>query len=115
MSEETYYSKNREKYLAKAKEYRNAHKENYQAYWKEYYLKHKAELLKKRAEYARKHKETIYQKNRTVYYPRHQAKKKGEVVEPLPPSVPTPRSVPVEVPPLPPIVISRGIHTVSFD
>ena len=83
MSEEnpTYYQLNREKQLALAKQYREDNKEKYKVYWKTYYLAHKTELLEKRKQYARKNKEKIYEKNRTVYYPKHQQKKKEELIE----------------------------------
>lgn len=75
---ETYYQRNREKCLARANEYRTKNKEKYQVYWKTYYMKKKQEILEKRKEYARKNKEYIYQRNRTVYYPKHYAKKKAD-------------------------------------
>ena len=75
---ETYYQRNREKCLARANAYREEHKEKYQQYWKTYYEKKKQDILTQRKEYARKNKDKIYERNRTVYYPRHYAKKKGD-------------------------------------
>ena len=82
MSEETktYYERNREKQLAQAKQYRDKNKARYTAYWKTYYLANKTKLLEKRKQYARDNKEKIYEKNRTVYYPKHQQKKKDEPI-----------------------------------
>lgn len=74
---ETYYSRNREKCLARATEYREKNKEKYQVYWKTYYEKKKQELLEKRKEYARNNRDKIYERNRTVYYPRNYAKVKA--------------------------------------
>ena len=73
----TYYQRNRERCLAKAKEYRTKHKEKYQQYWKTYYEKKKQELMKKRMEYAKKNRDKIYERNRTIYYPKHYAKVKA--------------------------------------
>ena len=112
MSEETqsYYQRNKERQLALAKVYREKHKEKYRTYWQTYYLANKQSLLEKRKEYARKNRDRIYQKNRTVYYPRHQAKKKNEVPPPLPevlsPTVPLPQWT---------LIVSHGDHSVSFD
>ena len=108
--DQTYYQKNRERQLALAKEYQKNNKEKAKRYWASYYATHKTELLAKRKEYARNNKDRIYRKNRTVYYPRHQKKKKGEPVEPLPPVLnPT-----VEIP-ASSLIVSRGDHVVSFD
>lgn len=113
MSEEkeSYYSRNRDKQLALATAYRNAHKEQYKQYWKTYYEKNKSVLLKKRAQYARKNKEKIYYKYKTIYYPRHQQKNKNQIQDPVPATAPET----TEVPSLPPILIFRGNHTVSFE
>jgi hypothetical protein len=40
----------------------------------------------KHREYVRKNKDRINAKQRAVYYPRHQSKKKGEVVTPIVPA-----------------------------
>ena len=82
----TYYQKNKEKCLAQAKEYNLQNKEKQKEYWHTYYLKNKAALIKKRVAYAKKHKQRIYEKNRTVYYPRHHQKKQGLTQDPLVPS-----------------------------
>jgi hypothetical protein len=112
MTEETqtYYQRNKERQLALAKLYRDKNREKYREYWKAYYQENKQSLLEKRKEYARKNRDRIYQKNRTVYYPRHQAKKKNAPPEPLPevlsPTVHLPQWT---------LVVSRGDHLVSFD
>lgn len=106
---ETYYAKNREKQLALANKYRETHKQQQKEYWQKYYLDHKDELRIKRREYARKNAERIREKHRTIYYPRHQAKKKQDVVE-----APVELNPTVEVPAWT-MIVSKGNHMVSFD
>lgn len=116
---ETYYSQNRQRQLALAKEYRAKNKEKYKNYWASYYMLHKQELIKKRTEYAKNHKEEIYEKARTIYYPRHAAKKKqlregNTVVET--PVVVTPVVVTPEIElPRYQILVSKRDVTVTFD
>jgi hypothetical protein len=78
---QTYYQRHREHLLALAKVYRETRKEQMKMYWKKYYQEKKDILREKHRLYAQKNAETIKQKHRTIYYPRHQAKTKAEVVE----------------------------------
>jgi hypothetical protein len=104
----TYYQINREKQLAQANLYQKSHRDQAKVYWKTYYLKNKEALKVKHREYVRKNKDRINAKQRALYYPRHQSKKKGEVVTPI---VPAPLvDVPVWT-----MKISPGDHLVCFD
>lgn len=107
---ESYYSRNRERQLELAKKYRAEHAEQYKTYWVTYYQKNKDELKVKHRNYVRNNREKINQKQRTIYYKRHQAKKKGETPEPLP-SVLSPT---VEMP-MWAMKVSTGNHLVSFE
>lgn len=85
-----YYQRNKEKakeyyqqHKEKAKEYNRLHKEKQKAYWKKYYEENREVLIQKRLAYAKKHRDHIYEKNRLVYYPRHQQKKQGKTQDPL--------------------------------
>lgn len=114
MSEEekkqSYYQRNRERQLELAKKYREANKEKMKDYWVSYYQKNKDTLKVKHRDYVRKNKDLINRKNRTVYYKRHQQKKKCEPVEPLP-SVLSPT---VEMP-MWTMIVSPGDHLVTFE
>lgn len=111
--QETYYKRHLEKCRAKAKEYRDSHKEDYQTYWKQYYQENKDKLRVKHREYRRKNRDRLNRLHRTVYYPRHEAKKKNEIVNPIP-EQPVVLSPEVELPPYV-MIISRGDHTITFD
>lgn len=114
MSEEekkqSYYQRNRERQLELAKKYREANKEKNKDYWKDYYVKNKTVLREKHKDYVRKNKDVINRKNRTVYYKRHQQKKKDEPMDPLP-SVLSPT---VEMP-MWTMIVSPGDHLVTFE
>jgi D-lyxose ketol-isomerase len=107
---QTYYAKNRERQLALAKAYRDANKEKMKGYWKKYYQENKHTLKDKHREYVRKNRDVINRKNRTIYYPKHQAKKKEE----SPPEVPVDLNPTVEMP-MWTMIVSPGNHCVSFE
>jgi hypothetical protein len=112
MKEDTWYARNHEKALENAKKYRNENREKYKTYWKTYYELNKEKLKEKHKEYVRKNKDVINRKNRTIYYKRHQAKKKGlqdVVVE-----APVELNPTVEMP-MWTMLVSRGDHEVRFD
>lgn len=107
-TKETYYQLNREKQLALANLYQQRNRERAKTYWKTYYSKNKDVLKEKHKRYVQKNKDRINAKQRAVYYPRHQSKKKGEVVTPI---VPAPL---VETPTWT-MIVSPGNHLVCFD
>lgn len=116
MSEEqpTYYERNKERLKAQAREYAAKNREKYRSYFKKYYAANKERLNAKHKAYVDANKDKINEKQRTIYYPNHQAKKKGEAPpqEPLNPKPKIPL-FPVEEA-LPPIVKQEGNFTVSF-
>ena len=108
---ESWYTRNHDKALAHAKEYRNTHREKYRQYWKTYYEKNKEILKNKHREYVRKNRDVINSKGRTKYYKNHQAKKKQEAPKIV---SETPLSPTVELPPWT-MIVSRGNHLVTWD
>ena len=112
---ETYYSRNKDRLKAQAREYAAKNRDKYRSYFKKYYQANKTTLAAKHKAYVDKNKEKINEKQRTIYYPNHQAKKKGEAPPPKEASAPKPKIplFPVEEN-LPPIVKQEGNFTVSF-
>lgn len=84
---ETYYSRHRERLLAQAKEYRLKHLDYYTEYNKTYYRENADKLKANHRNWFQKNKQKAYQKYNTLYGPKHQAKKKGEVFQPPPPQI----------------------------
>lgn len=117
MSEETYYSRNRERCLAKVKEYQKANPGKCKEYWKAYWLKKKEILTEKRRLYEILHprppKKVKVKSGRKRGRPRIIRPVVEKPVKPLvlKESV-TPPVAPLVVAPL---VIERCCPTVRFD
>lgn len=115
MVDKTYYEKNRERLLAKAKEYRLKNLDYYTEYNKTYYQKNKEKLKAKHKEYERKNREKIYKKYREEYYPKNYAKKTTNPDYTYKPSVEKIVLSEPEKELVPSIVIQTGFFSVSFE
>lgn len=108
MSDDTWYSRNKEKAKASARAYQAANKEKFKAYFKDYYQKNKDKLRETHKVFAQKNRARLNQLNREVYGPRYRARKLGAPEPPLLPLSPMP-------PVADPIVREEGSFTLTFE